>query len=39
MVVVEDLRERDHWCNPGRGESLILKWMFKKWDEACTGLI
>jgi hypothetical protein len=34
-----DLREGDHSGEPGEYERIILKWIFKKWDEgAWTGL-
>jgi hypothetical protein len=39
MAVVGDLRERGHLDNLGRGGSVILKWIFKKWDKAWVGLI
>jgi len=27
-----NLRERDHWRDPGADETIILRWIFKKWD-------
>jgi hypothetical protein len=28
----ENLRERDHWRDPGVGRRIILGWIFRKWD-------
>jgi len=33
------LRERNNLKDPGLDERIILEWIFKKWDDACTGLI
>ena len=27
-----NLRERDHWGNPGADGRIILRWTFRKWD-------
>jgi hypothetical protein len=27
-----NLRERDHWGDPGVGGRIILRWIFRKWD-------
>jgi hypothetical protein len=27
-----NLRERDHWGDPGVGGRIILGWIFRKWD-------
>jgi hypothetical protein len=35
----EDLKEGEHLENPGEDEMIILKWIFKTWDGAWTGLI
>ena len=31
-VLVGNMRERDHWGDPGVDGRIILKWIFKKWD-------
>jgi len=28
----ENLRERDHWGDPGADGRIILRWIFRKWD-------
>jgi hypothetical protein len=34
-----NLRERDHWGNPGVDGKIILRWIFRKWDvRVWTGL-
>jgi hypothetical protein len=34
-----NLRERDHWGNPGVDGRIILGWIFRKWDVGVwTGL-
>jgi len=30
--VGENLRERDHWEDPGVDKRIILIWIFRKWD-------
>jgi hypothetical protein len=36
----ENLRERDHWGDPGVDGRIILRWIFRKWDVGVwTGLI
>jgi len=27
-----NLRERDHWGDPGADGIIILRWIFRKWD-------
>jgi hypothetical protein len=27
-----NLRERDHWGDPGVDRRIILRWVFRKWD-------
>ena len=34
-----DLREREHLQDSAIDKRIILKWIFKKWNEAWTGLI
>jgi hypothetical protein len=31
-VLVGNLRERNHWGDPGVDRRIILKWIFRKWD-------
>jgi hypothetical protein len=31
--------ERNHFKDPGVDESITLRWIFRKWDGAWTGLI
>jgi hypothetical protein len=39
-VLVENLRESDHSEDPGLDGSIILRWIFRKWDVGIwTGLI
>jgi hypothetical protein len=39
-VLAGNLKERDHFEGLGQGGRIILKWIFKKWDEReLTGLI
>jgi hypothetical protein len=36
--LVGNVRERDHWGDPGVDGRIILRWVFRKWDvEAWTG--
>jgi hypothetical protein len=37
-VLVGNLRERDHSEDPVVDGRIILRWIFKKWDGAWTGL-
>jgi hypothetical protein len=33
-----NLREKDHWEEPGADGRIILRWIFRKWDVgACIG--
>jgi hypothetical protein len=34
-----NLRERDHWRDPGVDRRIILKWIFRKWDVGSTDWI
>jgi hypothetical protein len=35
-----NLRERDHWGDPGVDGMIIFKWIFRNWNEAAwTGLL
>jgi hypothetical protein len=29
----ENVRERGHWGDPGLDGRVILRWIFRKWDE------
>jgi hypothetical protein len=33
-----NLRERDHWGDPGIDGRIILRWIFKNWGGMRTGL-
>ena len=38
-VLVGNLRERDHWGDPGVDRRIILGWIFRKWNVGVwTGL-
>jgi hypothetical protein len=32
VLVGGNLRERDHWGDPGVDGRIILRWIFRKWD-------
>jgi hypothetical protein len=32
-----NIKERDHWGDPGVGGRIILRWIFRKWDVAVWG--
>jgi hypothetical protein len=34
-----DLKDEDHFKDPGIKERIILKWILKKWDGGTTGSI
>jgi hypothetical protein len=36
-VLVGNLRERDHFEDPGVDGRIILRWIFRKWDRAGSG--
>jgi hypothetical protein len=31
-VLMGNLRETDHWGEPGADGRIILRWIFRKWD-------
>jgi len=33
-----NLRERDHWGDPGTDGSIIKRWIFRKWNWVWNGL-
>jgi hypothetical protein len=32
FMIIEGLRERDHWIDRDVGGRIILRWIFRKWE-------
>jgi hypothetical protein len=32
MILVGNLRKREHWGDPGVDENIILRWISRKWE-------